>query len=175
MEHDRIHVLYIDDDPATVRLAEKRLIRAGYKVDTANNGETGLQLFQKGNYDVIALDYRMPIYDGLEVIRKLTAQDITSPIIMVTGSGDEKTAVKAMKMGASDYITKDGGDGYLDLLPTVIEQVLQKQRLQQERQNALDTLRRRNHDLALLHRISQMITATLNLQQVIEQLLQVEA
>jgi diguanylate cyclase (GGDEF)-like protein len=57
----------------------------------------------------------------------------------------------------------------------VIEQVLQKQRLQFERQNALDTLQRRNHDLALLHRAGHLVTATLDLEQVINQLLRVAA
>jgi diguanylate cyclase (GGDEF)-like protein len=94
---------------------------------------------------------------------------------MITGSGNESVAVEAMKMGASDYVVKDIDGGYIDLLPTVVEKVLQKQLLLNERQEALDALQRHNHDLALLHRASQMVTATLDFDQVMNQLLRVAA
>jgi PleD family two-component response regulator len=170
-----IRILYLDDDQAMARLAQKRLIRAGYDVEIAHDGDKALSIYQTGKFDLLALDYRMPVYDGLEVIRKLTEQENPPPIIMVTGSGNEGVAVEALKMGASDYVVKDVDGGYLDLLPTVIEQVLQKQLLITERQNALDALERLNHDLALLHRTSQMVTATLDFDQVMDQLLRVAA
>lgn len=175
MSHKGIRILYLDDDRAMARLAQKRLNRAGYDVEIAHDGDEALSIYQNGAFDLLALDYRMPGYDGLEVIRKLAEQEKHPPIIMVTGSGNEGVAVEALKMGASDYIVKDVDGGYLDLLPTVIEQVLQKQLLITERQNALDALERLNHDLALLHRASQMVTATLDFDQVMDQLLRVAA
>lgn len=173
MERRPIRILYIDDDQAGSRLAQKRLVRAGYEVDIANDGETGLRMYQQGRYDLVAVDHQLPVYNGLEVIRQLTTLDHPPPIIMVTGSGDEQTAVEAMKMGASDYVTKDMDGGYLDLLPVVIEQALRQQALRAERQSAIEALIRRNQNLALLQRASQTVTATLDLNQVIEQLLRV--
>ena len=146
-------------------------MRAGYHVEIAQDGEKGLQLCQENQYDIVALDYQMPGRDGLDIIRVLAANEQSPSIIMVTGSGDEKVAVDAMKMGASDYVTKDVEGGYLDLLPVVIEQVIQKQVLHDERQAAIDALHQRNKDLAFLHDASQTLNSTLDLSQVIEQLL----
>lgn len=62
-------------------------------------------------------------------------------MIMVTGTGNERIAVEAIKLGAGDYLVKDVEGGYLDLLPTVIERVLQQQRLVEERRQAVEALR----------------------------------
>jgi len=175
MEYKDIHILYLDDDRAMARLVQKRLNKVGYDVEIAHDGDQGINIYQKRIFDIVALDYRMPGHNGLEIIHKLINLENVPPIIMVTGSGDESVAVEAMKMGASDYIVKDIGGAYLDLLPTVIEQVLQRQRLQTERQKALDALQRHNHDLRLLHNASQMVTATLEFDQVMDQLLHVAA
>lgn len=171
MNQNPIRILYVDDDPAMAKLAQKRLARAGYSVEIANDGETGMRLYEKGEFDIVTLDYHMPGKSGLDVIRIMTAHKEPVPIIMVTGSGDEGIAVEAMKMGASDYVIKDVDGRYLDLLPVVIEQVLQKRLLQRERQDAINALYRRNQDLALLHETSHLVTSRLEMGQVLEQLL----
>ncbi|MCC7449123.1 MAG: response regulator [Anaerolineae bacterium] len=168
-QHTR--VLYMEDDPGAARLFQKKLERLGYAVDVAPNGEEGLIRFSNCAYDLIAVDQRMPIHDGLEVIRILAQRGPLPPTIMITGAGDEKVAVEAMKLGAGDYIVKDVEGGYLELLPAVIEQLLQKQRLIEERKQALDSLERRNRDLATLNEVGQALTSTLNVEQIIEQLL----
>jgi signal transduction histidine kinase len=114
----------------------------------------------------------MPVHDGIEVIRLLASRGALPPTIMVTGTGDEETAVRAMKLGAGDYIVKDIDGGYLELLPSVIEQVLHRQRLAEEKRQAVEALRQRTRDLALLNQVGQSLTATLEMQQVIDQLLQ---
>ena len=131
-----IHVLYMEDDPGLARLVQKRLERAGYVVDVARDGEEGLAMYAAGSYDVVAVDQAMPVHDGLEVIRTLASQGPLPPTIMVTGSGSEQTAVEAMKLGANDYVVKDMEGSYLELLPSVIERVLQQQRLLEEKQRA---------------------------------------
>ena len=140
-ESEPIHILYMEDDPGLARLFEKRLERAGYVVDVAHDGEEGLAMWAAGAYGVLAVDQQMPVYSGLDVIRILASQGPLPPTIMITGTGSERTAVEAMKLGAVDYVVKDADGGYLDLLPTVIEQVLQQRRLVEERQQALDALR----------------------------------
>jgi len=131
-----IHILYMEDDSGLARLFKKRLGRAGYMVDIAHDGEEGLAMYDAGCYDVVAVDQQMPVYSGLEVIRILASQGPLPPMIMVTGSGSEQIAVEAMKLGAGDYIVKDVDGGYLELLPTVIERVLQQRRLLEEKQRA---------------------------------------
>jgi diguanylate cyclase (GGDEF)-like protein/PAS domain S-box-containing protein len=134
-------ILYMEDDPGLARLFQKRLERAGYIVDIAHDGEEGLAMYEAGSYDVVAVDQAMPIHTGLEVIRIMASRGPLPPTIVVTGTGSEQIAVEAMKLGARDYIVKDVDGGYLELLPTVIKQVLQQQRLIEERQQALEALR----------------------------------
>lgn len=136
-----VRVLCMEDDPGVSRLMVKRLERVGYLVDTASDGQDGLAKFAKGEYDIIILDAHMPNMGGLEVLRVLASQGNKKPVLMVTGSGDELTAVSALKAGASEYLIKDVGGGYFDLLPSVIEKVLAQYRLQMEKEQALEDLR----------------------------------
>ena len=131
-----IRILYMEDDPGLARLFEKRLERAGYVVDIAHDGEEGLTMYAAGSYDLVAVDQQMPVYSGLDVIRILASQGPLPPMIMVTGTGNERVAVEAMKLGVGDYVVKDLNGGYLNLLPTVIEQVLYQRRLVEEKQQA---------------------------------------
>lgn len=171
-DSEPIRVLYMEDDVGLARLLQKRLEQAGYVVDLANDGAEGLDMFEETDYDLVAVDQNMPVHDGIEVIRILSTRGTLPPTIMVTGTGDEETAVKAMKLGAGDYIVKDVDGGYLELLPSVIEQVLQRQRLAEEKRQAVEALRKRTRDLALLNEMGQSLTATLDPQQVIDRLLE---
>jgi len=141
VESEKVHILLMEDDPGLARLFQKRLGRQGYLVDLAYDGEEGLAMYDAGSYDVLIMDQVMPVYTGLEVIRILADRGQLPPIIMVTGTGNEQIAVEAMKLGARDYLVKDVDGGYLELLPTVIEQVLYQQRLVEERRQALEALR----------------------------------
>ncbi len=167
-----ISILCMEDDPDIARLIKRRLEQAGYAVASAADGKEGLAMYYAGTYDVLAVDQHMPMCDGLDVLRELATRGPLPPTIMVTGTGSEKIAVEALKLGASDYIVKDVEGGYLELLPTVIEQVLLKQRILDEKQEAVNALERRNQDLALLNQAGQAFTSTLNLQQLARSLLQ---
>ena len=171
-ESKPIRVLYMEDDDGLARLLQKKLQQAGCEVDIAPDGEQGLAMYNSGSYDVVAVDQNMPIHSGLEVIRIIAAEGALPPMIMVTGTGDEEIAVEAMKLGAGDYIVKDVDGGYLELLPTVVEQVLQQRRLAEEKKRAVEALEQRNRDLTLLNNLGQSLTATLDMQQVIDRLLQ---
>jgi DNA-binding response OmpR family regulator len=122
----------MEDDPGLARLFQKKPEQAGYIVDLALDGEEGLAKYNASSYDVV-VDQNMPVHDGLEVIRILASQGPLPPTIMITGTGSEQIAVEAMKLGTSEYIVRGVGGGYLDLLLTVIEQMLQQQRLVEER------------------------------------------
>jgi signal transduction histidine kinase len=129
---DLIKVLYIEDNPAAARLLQKRLARAGYQVELARDGEQGLAMAEAAAYDLIAVDQNLPAMDGLSVIQALAARGPYPPTIMITGAGDEGIAIEAMKLGANDYVVKDVEGGYLDLLPSVFEQNLERHRIRQE-------------------------------------------
>ncbi|MBN1254213.1 MAG: MEKHLA domain-containing protein [Deltaproteobacteria bacterium] len=130
-QSDPIRILYIEDDPGLARLVQKRLQRSGYMVDIATDGEQGVAKYEADSYDLMFVDQNLPVYDGLEVIRILGSKGILPPTIMITGSGDERVAVESMKLGASDYIVKDTGAGYLELLPSAIEKILQQRRAEE--------------------------------------------
>jgi diguanylate cyclase (GGDEF)-like protein/PAS domain S-box-containing protein len=134
-------ILYMEDDPGLARLLQKQLQRKGYEVDIAENGEVGLSQLAEHSYDLLLVDYHMPVLGGIEVIGKLAEHGCDIPTIMVTGNGNEKVAVEALKLGATDYIVKDVDMGYLELLPMVIEQVMSKQQMVRERQQMLRDLR----------------------------------
>jgi diguanylate cyclase (GGDEF)-like protein/PAS domain S-box-containing protein len=131
MRKGLVHILLMEDDAGLARLCLTRLKRAGYAVDYASDGEEGLAKYDAGAYDVVLLDHVMPVYDGLEVIRRLASRGPLPPLVMVTGAGDEQIAVEAMRLGAHDYLVKDAEGGYLDLLPTVIERALRQQSVEE--------------------------------------------
>lgn len=139
-EANQARILYMEDDAGLARLLQKTLQRSGHLVDLAENGEQGLAMMKAAPYDVILADYHMPVCGGLEVLRILMSWDKHPPVIMVTGNGNEKIAVEALKLGATDYIVKDMEMSYLELLPLVLEQVLQKQQLMAERDQMLSAV-----------------------------------
>ncbi len=134
-------ILYMEDDPGLAVLLRKTLERRGFHVDTATNGEEGLKMAAATGYDVLLVDYNMPFLGGIDVIRALSEKNMTVPIIMVTGDGNEEVAVEALKLGASDYVVKDVEMRYLELLPAVIDQVLYKQQLIKERNQMQEAVR----------------------------------
>ena len=132
-QSESIRILYIEDDPGLARLVQKRLGTVGYTIDIASDGEEGLAKYQAGSYDLLFVDQSLPVHDGLEVIRILGSNGSLPPTVMITGTGDERVAVEAMKLGAGDYIVKDVEGGYLELLPTVVKKMLQQRRTVEEK------------------------------------------
>jgi PAS domain S-box-containing protein/putative nucleotidyltransferase with HDIG domain len=151
-QSDPMRILYVEDDPGLARLVQKRLGKVGYTVDIASDGEEGLAKYQANSYDLLFVDQSLPVHDGLEVIRILGSNGSLPPTVMITGTGDERVAVEAMKLGAGDYIVKDVEGGYLELLPSVVEKVLQQRRAVEEKQRAEEAYRAvAEHSLQGLH------------------------
>ena len=133
-------VLYMEDNPGLSALLQRNLQRRGFLVDTAADGEEGLKMLEASSYDVLLVDYNMPFFGGIDVIRALAEKGMPLPVIMVTGEGNETVAAESLKLGASDYIVKDVEMRYLNLLPAVIDQVLYKQQLIRERNQMQDAM-----------------------------------
>ncbi len=136
-------LLYMDDDPGSARLFVKHMTRAHYTVDVAHNGEAGLALFdaQPDTYTAVIVDQKMPGMSGLDVIQHLNDRQAACPVLMVTGFGDEKTAVEAMKRGAFDYVVKDASVDYMKFVPTLIREAHKRHQLQRQKEQAEAALR----------------------------------
>lgn len=109
-------ILYIDDDAALGRLTQKTLGRQGFEVVLAGSGEDGLSLIAEGGFAAVALDHHMPGQGGLRTLAAIRALPDPLPVVYVTGSDEGRTAVAALKAGAADYVIKDVGDTYFELL-----------------------------------------------------------
>lgn len=139
------HLLYIEDDPANRELVTHALELAGMRVHAAKTGEEGREAIQHCEFDLVITDYRLPWCNGLEVVQSVVGDHPHLPVIMLSGSGDLNVAVRAMKLGASDYLIKDNENLYLDLLLSVVSRLLDSQRLLQEAAKLQATLDRERH------------------------------
>jgi two-component system nitrogen regulation response regulator NtrX len=99
-------ILIIDDEKAIRRTIKEILEFEKYSVDEAEDGQQGLDMALKGNYDVILSDIKMPKLDGTELLNKLLTHGTESSLIMMSGHGNIETAVDAVKKGAFDYLAK---------------------------------------------------------------------
>ncbi|MEM5948265.1 response regulator [Spirochaetia bacterium 38H-sp] len=104
----KAHVLVVDDEPDIRELVAFNLEREGYRVSTAEDGNTALQIVRSELPDVVVLDLMLPGKDGLEVCRDLKADKATTniPIIMLTAKAEEADIVIGLELGADDYVTK---------------------------------------------------------------------
>ena len=109
-------ILIIDDDDSLRRVMELSLLGAGYNVATAENGRQGIELFEQLNPDVVVTDVQMPELTGYEVLEQIKQKKPDTLVIVITAFGSIDKAVKAMKLGAYDYITKPFGRDVLRLV-----------------------------------------------------------
>lgn len=122
-------ILAVDDEPNMRRLLEISLRQAGYKPLLASDGKAALEIIKVHHVDLVVSDFHMPSMNGLELLQAIRQQSDTLPLIMVTAQGEIKTAVEAMKLGASDYILRPFD---LETLEIAIKKVLSHRRLQLE-------------------------------------------
>jgi len=99
-------ILVVDDEKSIRNALQEILEYEKYKVILAENGKQGLEILKKESFDLMLLDIKMPEIDGLEVLDIVTKEYPDLPIIMISGHGNVDTAVKAVKMGAFDFIEK---------------------------------------------------------------------
>jgi len=125
-------LLIVEDERNLRELLEAELRRSGYKVETAANGEEGLDKYRQETFNVVLLDVKMPGMDGVEVLRQMRSESSVPEIIVFTGHGTIETAVECIKHGAYDYLTKPVK---LDELEMVIDKAYEKNRLRIENIN----------------------------------------
>jgi len=107
-DEELIDVLLVEDDPSVLEMYRLKLELDGYRVSTALDGEDGLKKAGDLTPDIIFLDIRLPKIDGLEVLRKLRAQDKTReiPVIILSNYDEEDLIARGLRLGAHEYLIK---------------------------------------------------------------------
>jgi len=103
---ERPRILVVDDEQAVRDLVAKTLAMADYDVETVADGPTAIERLRTNDYDLLITDLKMPGMDGLSVIREARRQSAELPIIIITGFSTEASAIEAINLGVSGYLTK---------------------------------------------------------------------
>ena len=101
-----MRILLVEDEESLAELVAQRLKKERYTVDVRNDGESGLFDALTGIYDLILLDIMLPKKDGIEILREIRAEGITSKVIMLTAKGELEDKLKGFSEGANDYVPK---------------------------------------------------------------------
>jgi len=115
------NILVIEDDRKMRDGLVEILTDEGYRVESAENGQLGLDRIKKKDFDVVLTDLIMPVMGGMEVLSEIKLMKPRTCVIIITADGTIENTVEAMKVGASDYITKPFN---IDEVQTKIRKVL---------------------------------------------------
>jgi len=116
-------ILVIDDDLDICLLLKKFLSKKGFEVNTASIGEEGIKKLKEEKFNLVICDFKLPDYDGLEMLQKIKLIDSSLQVIIITGYSDIRVSVDAIRKGAFDYVTKPL---YPDELFDTVQKALQK-------------------------------------------------
>lgn len=100
------HVLVVDDDPMFRLMLRTFLNKSRFTVTEAATGKEGMKQVRENTFDIVLTDLRLPDHDGIELLQEAQRVHPQMPVILMTSFGDVKTAVRAMKLGAYEYVTK---------------------------------------------------------------------
>jgi len=125
-------ILVVDDEEIVIRSCLRILTGDEYAVEAVQDGLEALRKIEDGHYDIVILDIMMPKIDGLEVLRRVKETHPDVDVIMVTGLSQIDTAVRAMKLGAFDYLPKPFDP---DELKLVVNRAIERRQLLQENSN----------------------------------------
>ncbi|HEX6739418.1 MAG TPA: sigma-54 dependent transcriptional regulator, partial [Vicinamibacteria bacterium] len=156
-------IVVIDDEVNAASALETLLRDDGYDVAKANDARGGLQILEKSEADIVLTDLRMPGMDGLELLARIKEVRPETMVIVMTAYGTVKTAVKAMKLGAEDYLGKPID---VEELEVVLQRALERQRLREEAHNLRDRLEHKYRFDALVGESPGMLAAFKTIRQV---------
>jgi PAS domain S-box-containing protein len=132
----KIRVLHVDDELGLLKVAKQCLeLQGPFQADSACSVEEALAKLEKEQYDAVVSDYQMPGKDGLELLKELRQKGNDVPFIMFTGKGREEIAIKALNLGADQYLNKSGDP------ETVYYELAYSIRKAVERRKAIEALR----------------------------------
>ncbi len=138
----KISVLVLDDDPIVLKSLTEYLKLEGYDVSSAETIQQGMDMLEKHDFRVVMTDVRLPEGSGFDLLKHVKALNLSAAVIMLTGYGTIEDAVRAIKMGAFDYVTKPISDEEVRL---AIERALQQQKLLEENRHLREQLNMSYH------------------------------
>jgi two-component system, NtrC family, response regulator HydG len=118
-------ILLVEDDLTFSRILEGFLSKHNFNVTVSTKGKDGLKTFESRSFDLVLLDYRLPDMTGMEMLTLMKGQRPNTPVVIMTSFHDIRTAVKAIKSGAFEYITKPVNP---DELMMIVQQALKKEK-----------------------------------------------
>jgi signal transduction histidine kinase len=153
----RRRILYIERSEADIDLTAAYLAEHAphLQLDIVRSASEGLELLQRTPVDLVLIDLRMPGMDTLDFLRQLRRRNQSVPVVVVTGRGDETTAVAALKLGAYDYICKR--EGYLTQVPYAIDNAIDRFHLTQLNRRLQAELAERERGEAERARLSEQL------------------
>src|ERR1700730_14782784 len=138
--HEKAAILVVEDEAKMRRLLELQLGEEGFAVHSAADAEAGLQLLVREKPDLVVTDLRLPGMSGLEFLQAVKRVNAALPVVVMTAYGTVESAVEAMKVGASNYVTKPFS---FDELVLVIRKELDSHRLREENRSLREALGKR--------------------------------
>ena len=132
-------LLVVEDDTAMRNLLREALEEDGYTVETAAGGRAGIERVKQGGIDLVVSDVKMPDLDGLDMLREIKAVSPSPHVITITAFGSIDTAIRAVKLGAFDYITKPFD---VDQLILSVQKALDERALRSELARLRDEVQR---------------------------------
>jgi two-component system, NtrC family, response regulator PilR len=148
-------ILVADDEQSMREFLDIMLKKEGYKVSLASNGEEVAKMVENDLFDLVLLDIRMPKLDGISALKKIKANTPETIVIMITAYASADTAIKAMKEGAYDYITKPFK---VEEIKLIIKNALEKKNLQKENVLLKQAMRDRFHFGNIIGQSPKMVT-----------------
>jgi DNA-binding NtrC family response regulator len=133
-----LNILIVEDEANQRRLLKKILSKEGYSVDEAGSGEEGIDVFFKGDFDLVLLDRKLPDMEGIEVLKDIKKINPIIPVVIITAFANVANAVEAMKEGAFHYLTKPIDT---DELTLIIKNALDNLNLKKENIELKESLR----------------------------------
>ncbi len=133
---EALKILIVDDDALHTEMVMDYLRLSGnFEIEWAENLQALWTKLENGRYDLILLDFRLPDGTGIMAIEEMRRKSYDIPVVMLTGQGDERIAVKAIQSGAADYLLKHSD--YLRVLPTVIQKTVRSHYMEVEHQKSV--------------------------------------
>ena len=136
LSNQGLNILLIEDEPEVRESYIDMFSFLNLEIDTAENGQHGLEKLDVKHYDIIVTDFNMPVMDGMETLRRVKKKNDEIEVIVITGFATIENAINAMKQGAFDYITKPVS---LEHVKIVINKCIQKIMARKENESLRDT------------------------------------